>query len=254
MNGKSMTLYTTDTLCAMTGVLPATLRSWRRAGLVPHAANGEGFYSSQTFARVRYVLDLTNTGDTLPEIHRLLNAPHRYRRSGWQCRTEEVLMQLGCSSTAALNRLLRTLGTHYSGEAFVNCLLRPLNLWLRSDNSAGAVFRLARFHAAVLHHAGRVMALSERQKSVPIFLETASTTNETEIWLEAIRLTGQGCRVEISPNVTQVPAEPTRKYEHHLVWCGAGISRDMKQYFKRKLDQDYPVMLCGTDTQECPPS
>ncbi|MDV5139836.1 MerR family transcriptional regulator (plasmid) [Chimaeribacter arupi] len=246
-----MTLYTNDTLCAMTGILPATLRSWRRAGLVPHTGNCRGIYSSQTFARVRYVLDLTNTGDTLAEIHRLLNAPHRYRRSGWQCRTEEVLTQLGHSATDELNRLLRTLGTHYSGEAFVNSLLRPLNLWLRHDDRPGAALRLARFHTAVLHHAGRVMALSERQKSVPIFLETASTTDETEIWLEAIRLTGQGCRVELSPNVTHVPAVPTRNYEHHLVWCGAGISRDMKQHFIRKREQDYPVMLCGTNTQEC---
>lgn len=246
-----MTLYITDTLCAMTGVLPVTLRNWRRAGLVPHVRNSKGIYSRSDYTRVLQVLDLTNAGDTLPEIYQLLNDPYHYRRSGWQCRTEEVLTQLNQASAESLNRLIQALGTNYGGEAFINSLLRPLNLWLRSDVGPGASLRLARFHTAVLRHADRMMALSEKQKCVPVFLEAASTTDDTEIWLETIRLIGQGCRVELSAEVTDIPAKPTRKYEHHLIWCGAGLSAGMKKHYIRKLAQDYPVMLCGTNTQAC---
>lgn len=91
------------------------------------------------------------------------------------------------------------------------------------------------------------MRASVRRRSVTVFLEAISVADATEIWMEAIRLAGQGCRVELSENVTGVPAVARRKHDHHLMWCGAGISEAMRRSFQNRLNNGRPVMLTGPD-------
>ena len=129
----------------------------------------------------------------------------------------------------------------------VSCYLRPLNLWLRADMSGGAGARQARFHEAVVRHARHIISAAHRRKSVPLFLEAVSVTDLTEIWMEAIRLTGQGFKVEVSFEASGTPASAERQYEHHLMWCGAGISQLMHWNYRHRLLDGLPALLCGPD-------
>ena len=241
-----MRFYSTDTVCGITGVLPCTLRNWKRAGLISSAETPDG-YSINQLTHIRIVLALTAGGSTLCEIHALLRGKPALHHSKWECRQEELYEQLHNPSDTALYARMRQMGNDYCGDDFVNAYLRPLNLWLRTDTSPGASLRLARFHAAVVSHAQCVMRSSARRKSVPLFLEAVSVTDPTEIWMEAIRLTGQGCRVELSSEATGIPASPLRRYEHHLMWCGAGLPLLMRWNYRNRLRDNQPVMLCGPD-------
>ncbi len=107
--------------------------------------------------------------------------------------------------------------------------------------------RQERFHNAVVRLAHSMMNASYRRHAVPVFLEAVSVEDATEIWMEAIRLTGQGCRVEVSPDVTGYPVSASERHKHHLMWCGAGISPLMKWSFRQKRREDLPVLLCGPD-------
>ncbi|MGK3114763.1 MerR family transcriptional regulator [Candidatus Pantoea formicae] len=241
-----MPYHSTDTVCGITGTLPGTLRTWRRAGLITAPEQSDG-YSAGQLSRIFTVLDMTSRGDTLHEVAQQLKGHPNAARSGWACQQEELNHQLKNTSDALLEARIRLIGNDYCGDDFVNCYLRPLNLWLRADMSHGAEERQARFHQAVVKHARHIISAAHRRKSVPLFLEAVSVTDTTEIWMEAIRLTGQGFRVEISSEVTGVPANAERYYEHHLMWCGAGISQLMHWNYRHRLLDGLPALLCGPE-------
>lgn len=241
-----MSYHTTDTVCGLAGILPTTLRNWRRAGLIAAPDKEKGYGPSQ-ITRILTILEMSAEGDTLGEIRLRLFGRASTMQSGWECRQEELIAQLFHPSDTLLQNRIRQVGTDYSGDDFVNRYLRPLNLWLRADSSNGAAQRQDRFHRAVLFHASKVIDAAHRRKTVPLFLEAVSVTDPTEIWMEAIRLTGQGCRVEVSSEATGVPANPQKHYEHHLMWCGAGISQLMFWNYRHRLRDGLPALLGGPD-------
>jgi len=241
-----MPQYSTDTVCGLVGVLPETLRRWRRAGLM--TSPGPGGYSASQLTRALYVRDMTSGGHTLFDIHTVLNWPNLTLSGGWACREEDMLQLLHHHTDEDVQRELRMMNTDYSGDDYVNNYLRPLNLWLRSDFSEGAALRQQRFHLAVVSQWDRLALAAQRRSTVPLFLEAVSVTDDTEIWMEAIRLNGQGFRVEVAAVATGVPAVAHRYFEHHLMWCGNGISSSMKAAFQSSLSAGEPIMLTGTDT------
>lgn len=241
-----MSFLTTDSVCALTGLQPAILYHWRHARLIPRPASQQG-YSDRQFDLICRVLALSNTGATPTEMLAALQNQQPLRVAGWSARKGDLLYQLEYGSNDALDKILRQSAAHYSGDVFVNALLRPMNNWLRDDHRIGAAQRLARFHYAVVRHACRALYLAKKQK-INLFLEAVSVRDDTEIWLEAIRLTGQGFRVELSLQ----PAAPVTCLQqpmHYLMWCGAGISPEMKAGFYTRLKRGDPVMLCGPDTR-----
>lgn len=238
--------HSTDTVCGLVGVLPETLRRWRRAGLItPPGANG---YSDQQLTRALCVREMTSGGHTLFDIHAALNWPGVTLPGGWACREEDMLQLLDAHPDADIERELQMMSTDYCGDDYVNRYLRPLNLWLRSDLSEGANQRQVRFHQAVLRQWERMALAARRRSTVPLFLEAVSVRDETEIWMEAIRLNGQGFRVEVAAEASGIPAKAQCRFEHHLMWCGDGISASMKAAFHASLEAGEPIMLIGTNT------
>lgn len=246
----SMKYLNTETVCAMTGVLPTTLKNWKRAGLISRAEDLKRGYSWSQYIRINHILVLTSRGDTLGEIYNLIYAPRHYHHSGWGYRLEELLLLLDYADDVALDKHLRRLMRDYSSENCVNYLLKPLNDLLHEERLSGSALRHSRFHRAVVQQTLNSMQNSERQKAVPLFLEAVSVNNETEIWLEALRLTGLGFRVEIASEPGMRPAVAARRYDHHFMWCGAGISPGMKRHFSQRLEAGDPIMLCGPDKAE----
>lgn len=238
--------HSTDTVCGLVGVLPETLRRWRRAGLItPPGATG---YSDQQLTRALCVREMTSGGHTLFDIHAALNWPGVTLPGGWACREEDMLQLLASYPDADIERELQMMSTDYCSDDYVNRYLRPLNLWLRSDLSEGAAQRQMRFHTAVLRQWEQLARGALRRSTVPLFLEAVSVTDETEIWMEAIRLNGQGFRVEVAAEASGVPAVAQQRFEHHLMWCGDGICAQMKAAFHASLEAGEPVMLTDTDT------
>jgi len=235
-----------DTVSDLTGVMPETLRNWRRAGLIqPPEKNGT--YSESQMMRIRYIRELTASGGTLREIHAFLTGTGVLPFASWECRQEDMNEYLKMLSDAALSDYMLRMGRDYSGDDFVNSFLKPLNLWLRNDGRPDARQNQMRFHNAVVLHAKSAISTSERRRAVPVFLEAVSVADDTEIWMEAIRLTGQGCRVELSESASGIPAIAQRRHDHHLMWCGAGISEAMRRNYQDSLDANKPVMLTGPD-------
>ena len=236
--------YSTEALCLLTGLSAVHLRRWYRYGLIGQAGEG-GLWSEQQLAQIHHLLQLTASGATLPQLlaARLDFMP--LLTSGWPAHRGNLLWQLEFGSERALCRDIRQLSTTYRVGDLVNHLLVPLNRWLQHDTRRGASRRLSRFDACVRRHAEVTQRTTQRQGLTPLFLEAVSVRDETEIWLESLRLSGEGFCVETSSDPEIEHAVSPKKYAHHLLWCGAGITQARFRRFCASLAAGEPVMLCG---------
>ncbi len=241
-----MNFYSTDTVCALTGANRANLRRWLRGGLISENKLSKE-WNAQQIDEVLVMMALTAGGATLRQIHHERYHGLPYTTSGWAARRGDLLWQLEMGSDRQLVRTVRNLASDYSSDDFINALMKPLNLWLRDDTRRGAARRLSRFHDAITHHSGCVTRAASRQHDTPLLLEVMSVANDTEIWLEAIRLSGQGFCVEVQDVPYNNREESSPGHAHHLLWCGAGISPEMMTRFKQGLHVGKPMMLCGPD-------
>ncbi|MGD9427278.1 transcriptional regulator [Pantoea sp. NSTU24] len=242
-----MQLHTTDTICALTGAHPANLKRWMRQGLLTAQPAPESWSDAQ-LSEIYVLMSLTATGATLEEIWQSQQAVTAVKTQGWAARKGDMLWQLEFGTPLSLTRQMRTMSSNYSGDDFIINLLRPLSAWLHADRRQGAARRLNRFEQTVQQQADRVMRAAARDvSSVPLFLEAVSVMDNTEIWLEAIRLTAMGFNVVVDSHASGKPAQKTRYHEHHIMWCGAGINQAMQDYFDQESYAGHPVMLSGPD-------
>lgn len=236
--------YSSETICAISGAALLNLKRWYRSGFINKYASGNEWSEAQ----LQDVLDmtrLTSQGATIREIRAAKQSERPLRTGGWAARRGDMLWQLEYGSEQSLNVLLRKLSSNFTGDDFVLQLLLPLNQWLRDDTRAGAGRRSERFHHLIVAHARSAIRNAMRASSVPLLLENVSEQNKTEIWLEAIRLSSQGFCVEVRP--FSAVHQPASSHQHHLLWCGAGLTELMYQHYMTHLDKGHPVLLCGPD-------
>ncbi|WP_220266864.1 transcriptional regulator [Enterobacter sp. Colony194] len=244
-----MKTFSTEAICAITGSHPACILRWSKAGLISLHDSQTGWKVEQ-IGDIYDVVNMAASGASLNEIRVWQLEGKRSWTAGWPAHRGELLWQLEYGSDRALARMMRKIDHDYCGDDYINQVLRPLNKWLREqDTMSGATRRLARFHEAVLHRAHCVMRDGSRNKCVPLFLEAISVADETDVWMEAIRLTRQGFDVELSSQICDSPAVSTQSYEHHLLWCSHGISSNKHSQFLEKLNAGQPIRLCGPDTR-----
>lgn len=242
-----MQIYTTDTVCAITGTHPANLKRWMKHGLLSSQQNPEN-WSVRHLSEIRILVGLTATGATLDEIKSGQLTASAVKTYGWSARKGDMLWQLEFGTPLSLSRQMHNMSSNYSGDDFIINLLRPLSVWLYADQRRGSPRRLDRFEQSVQKQADKVMRASSRnESSIPLFLEAVSVLDKTEIWLEAIRLTAMGFSVAVDSRATGQPAIKTELHQHHVMWCGAGITQQMQDYFEQQSQDGHPVMLSGPD-------
>ncbi|MGK3142328.1 MerR family transcriptional regulator [Pantoea sp. C2G6] len=239
--------HTTDTVCAITGTHPANLKRWMKQGLLTPQQSLNS-WSDDHLSEIRNLVGLTATGATLDEIRQGQQSATTVSTYGWAARKGDMLWQLEFGTPLSLSRHMHHMSSDYSGDDFVINLLRPLSIWLHADHRQGSSRRLDRFEHMVQQQADKVMRLSSRSGSaIPLFLEAVSVRDKTEIWLEAIRLTAMGFHVEVDTGINGQPASKAELHQHHVMWCGAGISQLMQDYFEQQRHAGHPVMLSGPD-------
>lgn len=237
---------TLDVFCDILGVLPNTLHHWTRAGLLAPLDTQTG-YTYPQLAQAYRILDLTNKGLTLDETKNYLDDTTLPQISRWHEHTDALFYLLQKGTDEQIYQRIKHLSETFSGDAFVNSYLRPVYAKVINNKEPNAAYTLTRFHQAIVDYAQQTMAEAYAREATPLFLEAASTLDATEIWLEAIRLSGQGFCVELCDTATDIPATAIRAYVHHLIWCGDGISPLMHWFYRHSLNLGNPILLCGPD-------
>ena len=150
-----------STVCNMVDVLPATLKYWRFASLIPSpCAKG---YSEAQVAQIRVIRALTSSGDTLSEIHTLLHDSWQYRPSGWEKRRQEFIFQLKFGTDQTRDGFIWKLYSTYSPEDIKAFILAPLATWLCEEGEGKQTLR-PRFIACLLNHTHRLLRNEQSEK------------------------------------------------------------------------------------------
>jgi len=236
--------YSSETICALSGAALHNLKRWSRSDFIHKQASGHDWTDAQ-LQEVMEMTRLTSQGATIREIKTAQASALPVRTGGWAARRGDMLWQLEFGSEQSLTVLLRKLASNFTGDDFVLRLLLPLNQWLRDDTRAGACRRLDRFHQLIVAYAGSMTRNARRLAAIPLLLENVSEKNQTDIWLESIRLSGQGFCVEV--RAFNAINQPAIAPQHHLYWCGAGLTEMMHQHYLTRLNDGHPVLLCGPD-------
>lgn len=236
--------YSSETICAISGAALFNLKRWYRSGFIHKHASDHDWTEAQ-LQEVMDITRLTSQGATIREIKTAQASARVVRTGGWAARRGDMLWQLEFGSEQSLTGLLRKLASNFTGDDFVLRLLLPLHQWLREDTRAGACRRIERFHHLIVAHAGMMMRNATRTAGIPLLLENVSEKNPTEIWLEAIRLSGQGFCVEV--RAFSAICQQATAHQHHLYWCGAGLTEMMHEHYLTRLNDGHPVLLCGPD-------
>lgn len=241
-----MKYHSTDNVCIITGIHPSNLQRWFRFGLISAGEFTQGWNETQ-LEDIRALKTQTAGGATLLEIRKSHQSGFPVATYGWPALKGQLLWLLEFGTDRALSRYVRNIMRDYSSDDVINSLMRPVNCWLQEDTRIGALRRLRRFHQCVVQRAGSLTRAARRSGDIPLFLEAISVKDDNEIWLEAIRLSGQGFSVDVSSTVTDVPVTISSRHEHHVMWCGSGISVGMQKHFNDSIADGKPVMLSGPD-------
>ncbi len=148
--------YSTETVCALTGIDSTTLKRWYRSGFI-HKSFVPCVWSDAQLQEVLLMREMTHNGATIRELKTAQHTASPLRTGGWAARRGDMLWQLEFGSERSLAILMRKFASNFAGDDFVSRLLIPLNQWLRDDMRAGACRRIARFHSLILAHAASVV-------------------------------------------------------------------------------------------------
>lgn len=248
--------YSINTVASFCGVLPATLRSWQRYGLITpyHDERGVRWYSENDLARLHRIVRKIMAGIPIAMIAPILNSADIHpvfvekvqrRNSSWRSLQAEILACLGNGELSKLRQRLWLFAREYPLDCLVNQVLRPIRAFLGTGSQAVLGQQKGLLDSIIIEYATYAMRTARHQKGAQVLLLPLQIDDPLELWLEAIKLSGEGLSVEIASLEVQSPDLSALKMEHYLIWSDRPLDSGQQVRFDQWLDQGLSVMLIG---------
>ena len=160
--------YSIGEFAQLCGINATTLRAWqRRYGLLKpqRTDGGHRLYSDDDIQQALKILDWVKKGVPVSQVKPLLARPGARRTNNWLTLQESMLQRLKEGKIESLRQLIYDAGREYPRPELVTEVLRPLRSQV-SDN-----YLITGWHL----------------------------TDACEIWLEALKRTGKGHRIDVLP-------------------------------------------------------
>ena len=192
-------LYTISEFAKLCGVNATTLRAWqRRYGLLKpeRTEGGHRLYSQSDLERVLNVIDWIKKGVPVSQIKPLLDSDHGQNSNNWQQLQEKMLLLLQQGKIDALRQLLFACGRDYPRRYLVDNVLRPLRV-LMAANTAPMLTLRAILDALIIAYTSFCLDADRRSVGEKCILAGWQLRDPGEIWLEALKRSGAGQRIEV---------------------------------------------------------
>ena len=209
--------YSIGELARLSGITATTLRAWqRRYGLLKpqRTEGGHRQYSDEDVQQALKILDWVKKGVPVSQVKPLLARPGARRTNNWITLQESMLQRLKEGKIESLRQLIYDAGRESPRPELVTEVLRPL----RSQVSANvpAIMTLREILDGIIIAYTSFCLEGDKKAPGDNYLITGwHLTDACEIWLEALKRTGQGHRIDIlpSPPATLAPEIlPDRKW------------------------------------------
>lgn len=226
-------LYTISEFAKLCGVNATTLRAWqRRYGLLKpeRTEGGHRLYSQADLERVLKVIDWIKKGVPVSQIKPLLESDHGQNSNNWQPLQEEMLLLLQQGKIDALRQLLFACGRDYPRNYLVDNVLRPLRV-LMAANTAPMLTLRAILDALIIAYTCFCLDADKRSAGEKCILAGWQLGDPSEIWLEALKRSGSGQRIEVLAMPSNLLApELFPDYHWILLTTAKSTSTDEKQW------------------------
>ncbi|MDU6924268.1 MerR family transcriptional regulator [Franconibacter helveticus 513] len=221
-----MSHFTIEMLSDQCGVTMPNLRAWQRYGLLKPArdASGKRYYDYSHLLRIQLILKWLNEGVPVAEVSRLLKGEHATLSSQWELYQEKLLSALENPDTAKLRALLRRFGRELPAAALLDNVIRPLRLWLREGVNATQLTRRARFDTQLIEYAAFVLQGLRKRPADSLVMIPLNMTDPLDIWLEAIRFSAEGFRIDLLAEPVAQPDLDELQAEHYFLWSDAPLT------------------------------
>ena len=188
--------YSIGEFARLCGINATTLRAWqRRYGLLKplRTDGGHRLYSDDDVQQALKILDWVKKGVPVSQVKPLLSRPGARRTNNWLTLQETMLQRLKEGKIESLRQLIYDAGREYPRQELVTEVLRPL----RSQVSANvpAIMTLREILDGIIIAYTSFCLEGDKKAPGDNFLITGwHLTDACEIWLEALKRTGQGHR------------------------------------------------------------
>lgn len=247
-----MANFNIDVFASQCGVTPANIRSWQRHGLIkPHVdERGHRFFDIDHCSRVAEIVGWLEKGVALSHILPLLNGEDVRRTSGWFAIQEMFVNYCLEQEHAKLRGLIWRYGRELPPAIFIDEVIRPLRLWMSTNNRSGMTMARAVLDSGLIEYATFVLTSGRKRYGSSMYIIAMSLHDSVDIWLESIRYASDGFRVEVLASVIVMPELDNIKADHIMIWVDKILNQKQQAEYKRWIAEGKPVILAGSAAKE----
>lgn len=200
------------------GINATTLRAWqRRYGLLKPSRSdgGHRLYSDDDIQQVLKILDWLKKGVPVSKVKALLERPEESYTNQWMELQENVLQQLAAGRIDSVRNIIYTAGREYPRTELVTQLLRPLRSRI-SANLASTITLREILDGLIIAYTSFCLEGDKKAPGDNYLMSGWNLTDASEVWLEALKRTGQGQRIDMLPYLPTMLA-PDMFPERHWI-------------------------------------
>ncbi len=193
--------YSIGEFAQLCGITPTTLRAWqRRYGLLKPMRTGGGhrLYSDDDVQQALKILDWVKKGVPVSQVKPLLARPEAPRTNNWLTLQESMLQRLKEGKIESLRQLIYNSGREYPRPELVSEVLRPLRSKVSANIPAMMTLREV-LDGIILSYTSFCLEGDRKAPGDNYLITGWHLTDPCEIWLEALKRTGQGHRIDVLP-------------------------------------------------------
>ncbi|MBS0848117.1 MerR family transcriptional regulator [Citrobacter sp. JGM124] len=211
--------YSIGEFAKLCGINATTLRAWqRRYGLLKpqRSDGGHRLYSDEDVQQALNILDWIKKGVPVSKVKILLERPEEEYTNQWLFLQEQLLQQLTDGRIEAARNTVYDSGREYPREELVTQLLRPLRRRI-SANIATAITLREVLDSLIIAYTSFCIEGDKRAAGSNYLISGWHLTDPGEVWLEALKRTGQGKRIDVLPHLPAMLAPDIFPERHWIL-------------------------------------
>ncbi|HHG8774116.1 TPA: MerR family transcriptional regulator [Raoultella planticola] len=193
--------YSIGEFSRLCGINATTLRAWqRRYGLLQpmRTDGGHRLYSDDDVQQALKILDWVKKGVAISQVKTLLARSGARRNDNWFTLQESMLQRLKEGKITALRQLIYDSGREYPRAELVTEVLRPLRSQVSANIPAMMTLREI-LDGVIIAYTAFCLEGDKKAPGDTYLLTGWHLSDPCEIWLEALKRTGQGHRIDVLP-------------------------------------------------------
>lgn len=193
--------YSIGEFARLCGINATTLRAWqRRYGLIKplRTDGGHRLYSDDDVQQALKILDWVKKGVPVSQVKPLLARPEARRTNNWLTLQESMLQKLKEGKIESLRQQIYDSGREYPRPEMVNEVLRPLRSKVSANIPAIMTLREV-LDGIIISYTSFCLEGDKKVRGDNYLITGWHLSDPCEIWLEALKRTGQGHRIDVLP-------------------------------------------------------